>query len=146
MLFYSADEMRFCCSIKYSKKLGNSKKCFTLLVFSVLQICRIIAQFCRITFSMPKYFCRVKYLNMQFISWLTVFLGTIAVMATAITLSLRAYYRRIIQKKNKGLAHHIFALNELEKKMEHADVEKKMMERVLRERFEAVVFLGRREN
>ena len=79
-------------------------------------------------------------------SWLTVISGTIAVIATAITLSLRTYYRRIIRKKNKGLVHHIFELKELEKKMEHADVEKKMMERVLRERFEAVVFLGRREN
>ena len=120
------------------------EKIYVCLIFNDLLFCRVIAQFCRIMFKAPKYFCRVKYLNMQFISWLTVFLGTIAVMATAVTLSLRAYYRRIIKKKNEGLAHHIFALNELEKKMEHADVEKKMMERVLRERFEAVVFLGER--
>jgi len=83
---------------------------------------------------------------MQFMVWLTVILGTIAVIATAITLSLRTHYRRIIKKKNEGLVHHIFTLKELEKKMEHIDVEQKMMERLLQEKFETVVLLGRREN
>ena len=76
--------------------------------------------------------------------WLTVILGIMMVIATAITLLLRTYYRRIIKKKNEGLVHHIFALKELEKEMEHSDVEKKMMERVLQEKFE-VLIVGRRE-
>ena len=79
---------------------------------------------------------------MQFITWLTVTLGTIMVITTMITLSLRRYYRRIIKKKNEGLVHHIFAQKELEKKIEQSEVEKQMMERVLQERFEAAVFLG----
>ena len=68
------------------------------------------------------------------------------VITTMITLSLRRYYRRIIKKKNEGLVQHIFAQKELEKKIEQSEVEKQMMERVLQERFEAAVFLGRVRN
>jgi len=75
--------------------------------------------------------------------WLAAIFGSIAAVATTTVFVLWTHYRRIIKKKNEGLVQHIFAQKEIQKKMECAEIEKKMMERVLQEKFEAVVFLGK---
>ena len=82
---------------------------------------------------------------MQFTTWLTVILGTIAVIITSIALSLRAHYHRIIKKKNEGIVHYIFELKELEKEKEHTDIEKKMMEKLLQEKYEILIMGRERE-
>jgi glutamate racemase len=62
--------------------------------------------------------------------------GTIVVLATCITLLLRTYYRRIIKKKNEGLVHFIIKQNQLQKKVETMEIEKRVMERMLGRRGE----------
>jgi len=68
-------------------------------------------------------------------------LGIIVLALLVVLLVMYIHHRRIIRKKNAGLARHILAEKELAQKIEHDEVEKKMMERVLQARFEMMVLI-----
>lgn len=74
--------------------------------------------------------------NSRILYWILFLIGIIAVITLilyVITLVRCAHYRRIIKEKNKELVSHIIAEKELEKEVEHAHIEKDVIEKIVLE-------------
>jgi hypothetical protein len=55
-------------------------------------------------------------------------------------------YRKMVKRKNHGIFLHIKEENRLKKELEHINVEKKMIEKMLSAKFDAVVFINTKKN
>ncbi|MCL2511221.1 MAG: hypothetical protein FWF09_04140 [Bacteroidales bacterium] len=65
--------------------------------------------------------------------------GTIFLIAGGI-IALRIHYRNIIKEKERGIVHHIHEQDRLKKEMEHINVEKKVMEKIVEKKFDTMIF------
>ncbi|MCL2511176.1 MAG: hypothetical protein FWF09_03910 [Bacteroidales bacterium] len=68
-----------------------------------------------------------------------IFSGIILLIAGVIV-ALHIHYKRIITEKERGILHHIHEQDRLMKEMEHINVEKKVVERMLEKKFDAMFF------
>ena len=57
---------------------------------------------------------------------------------------LRYYYRKLIKTKEHDIVYHIREEEKLKKELEYVNVEKKVMEKMVREEFEGVALLRRK--
>jgi len=59
-----------------------------------------------------------------------------------IVMALRSYYRKVIKKKDLGIVQQLHEHDRLAKELEYINVEKKVMEKLLESKFDAVVFFN----
>jgi len=58
-----------------------------------------------------------------------------------IVVVLRKHYRKVIKAKEYDIVHHIRIQDQLAKELEYVNVERKVMEKMLNDKFEAVVWV-----
>jgi type III secretion system FlhB-like substrate exporter len=75
-------------------------------------------------------------------NYLIVIFSGIALLIAVIIIALRSHYQKVIKAKDHGIVHHIHEQDRLVKELEHINVEKKVMEKMLKSKFDAVVFLN----
>jgi hypothetical protein len=56
---------------------------------------------------------------------------------------LRSHYRKVIREKDHGIVHHIHEQDRMAKELEHINVEKKVMEKMLEKKIDAMVFINK---
>ncbi|MCL2246294.1 MAG: hypothetical protein FWC10_04185 [Lentimicrobiaceae bacterium] len=55
------------------------------------------------------------------------------------------YYKKTIRKKERAIVYHIHEEEKLKKELEYLNIEKKVMEKMVREEFEGVALLHRKQ-
>ena len=61
-----------------------------------------------------------------------------------IALALRKHYRKVIRAKEHDIVHHIRIQDQLAKELEYTNVEKQVMEKMLKTKFDVVIMGNRR--
>ena len=69
-----------------------------------------------------------------------IFSGVILLTAVGIIIQ-RRYYRKVIKTKDNGIVQHIRQQDRLEKELTYINVEKKVMEKMLETKFDAVALV-----
>jgi len=75
-------------------------------------------------------------------SYIILILCGTGLLTLIIVMAIRSYYRKVIRTKDIGIVQQLHEHDRLAKELEYVNVEKKIMEKLLLSKFDAVVFFN----
>ena len=75
-------------------------------------------------------------------NYIILILSGTTLLVAGVIVALRVHYRGIITEKERGILHHIHEQDRMAKEMEYVNVEKKVLEQMVKSKFDAMVMVS----